>query len=153
MVDTLNRKGIKAILLGSDEFNKYIPKTNVFFTTHANLAGDKLRTKNSIYVELWHGIGPKPVGFLTENLSKKDIRWYNFLKETIDYMVVPSELWRSLFSSMFNINVQRILPLGLPLLDEIKYSNGKENLNKVLGVDVNKYKKIIMYMPTFKKGS
>ncbi len=152
MVDTLNRKGIKAILLGSDEFNKYIPKTNVFFTTHANLAGDKLRTKNSIYVELWHGIGPKPVGFLTENLSKKDIRWYNFLKETIDYMVVPSELWRSLFSSMFNINVQRILPLGLPLLDEIKYSNGKENLNKVLGVDVNKYKKIIMYMPTFKKG-
>lgn len=152
MVDILNKRGIKAILLGSEEFNKYIPKTNVFFTTHANLAGDKLRAKNSIYIELWHGIGPKPVGFLTENLSKKDIRWYNFLKETIDYMIVPSELWRSLFSSMFNINVQRILPLGLPLLDEIKYSNGKENLNKVLSVDVDKYNKIIMYMPTFKKG-
>ena len=53
---------------------------------------------------------------------------------------------------MFNINVQRILPLGLPLLDEIKKSNGRQNLEKVLGIDIGKYKKIIMYMPTFKKG-
>lgn len=152
MVDILTEKGIEAILIGTDEFNKYIVKTDVFFTTHANLAGDKMRAKKSIYVELWHGIGPKPIGFLTENLSKKDIDWYNFIKETIDYMIVPSELWRSLFSAMFNINVQRILPLGLPLLDEIKFSEGKENLSKVLNVDVNKYNKIIMYMPTFKKG-
>ncbi|HIU40560.1 MAG TPA: CDP-glycerol glycerophosphotransferase family protein [Candidatus Aphodocola excrementigallinarum] len=148
----LNDKGIKSILIGTDEFKKYIPKTNVFFTTHANLAGDKIKTKNSIYVELWHGIGPKPVGFLTENLSKKDKNWYNFLKETIDYMIVPSELWRVLFSTMFNINVQQVLPLGLPLLDEIKKSNGKENLSKLIGVNVNRYNKIIMYMPTFKKG-
>lgn len=151
-VKILKEKGIKAILIGTDEFRKYIPKTNVFFTTHANLAGDKIKAKNSVYIELWHGIGPKPVGFLTENLSAKDMRWYNFLKETIDYVIVPSELWRSLMSAMFNINVQRILPLGLPLLDEIKNSNGKENLSKVLNTDVNKYNKIIMYMPTFKNG-
>lgn len=151
-VKILKEKGINAILIGTDEFRKYIPKTNVFFTTHANLAGDKIKAKNSVYIELWHGIGPKPVGFLTENLSAKDMRWYNFLKETIDYVIVPSELWRSLMSAMFNINVQRILPLGLPLLDEIKNSNGKENLSKLLNTDVNKYNKIIMYMPTFKNG-
>lgn len=152
IMQLLNKKGIKSILIGTDEFKSYIPKTNVFFTTHANLAGDKIKAKNSIYIELWHGIGPKPVGFLTENLSKKDILWYNFLKETIDYMIVPSELWRVLFSAMFNINAQQILPLGLPLLDEIKKSNGKENLSKLIGVNVNRYNKIIMYMPTFKKG-
>lgn len=151
-VEILKKKGINAILIGTDEFKKYIPKTNVFFTTHANLAEDKLKAKNSIYIELWHGIGPKPVGFLTKNLSQKDEDWYNHIKEIIDYMIVPSEFWRPIMSAMFNINVKRILPLGLPLLDEIKKSNGRQNLEKVLGIDIGKYKKVIMYMPTFKKG-
>ena len=105
-VEILKKKGINAILIGTDEFKKYIPNTNVFFTTHANLAGDKLKAKNSIYIELWHGIGPKPVGFLTKNLSQKDQNWYNHIKEIIDYMIVPSEFWRPLMSAMFNINVQ-----------------------------------------------
>ena len=37
-------------------------------------------------------------------------------------------------------------------LDYFKNSNGRKNISKVLNIDCSKYKKIIIYMPTFKKG-
>lgn len=151
-VDRLKSKGIKAILIGSDEFEKYIPKTNVFFTTHANLAGDKEKCKNAIYIELWHGVGPKPVGFVTKKLSKEDSKWCKFLSYTIDYIVVPSPFFSLFFSSAFKIDPNRILSLGLPILDEIVYSKGKNNLKKIFGNEISKYNKYIFYAPTFKLG-
>lgn len=151
-IDLLKTQGINSILIGTDEFNEYIPKTNVFFTTHANLAEDKIKAKKSIYVELWHGIGPKPIGFLANNLSETDEKWYEFLSETIDYLIVPSDFWRNMFAAFFNINAKRVKPLGLPLIDEILNSNGRENLEKILNINLNKYNKIILYAPTFKSG-
>lgn len=151
-VQMLKEKNIKAILIGTEEFKKYISKTDVFFTTHANLTGDKIKAKNSVYVELWHGIGPKPVGFLANNLSEEDKSWYESLRETIDYLIVPSEFWRVVFSSILNIDAHRVKTLGLPLLDEIKNSKGKENLEKILNINLKDYKKVILYAPTFKSG-
>ncbi len=151
-VEVLKKENVNCILIGTEEFEKYIPKNDIFFTTHANLAGDKLKAKKSIYVELWHGIGVKPVGFLSEKISENDDKWYNYVREVIDYIIVPTKLWQSVFSAMFNINPTRILPIGIPMFDEIKNADGKNNLSKVLKTDVSKYNKIIMYMPTFKKG-
>lgn len=148
----LKNKGINAILIGSDEFNEYIPKTNVFFTTQGNLDGDKKKAKNSIYVELWHGIGLKPVGFSCDNPSKEDIRGYENISQIVDLFVVPNDFWRIIYSSIFKTEVTRIKSLGMPILDYFKNSDGKNNLKKVLGMDIDCYKKIIMYMPTFKNG-
>lgn len=151
-VSLLRNKGINALLIGSDEFKSYIPTTDVFFTTQGNLDGDKLKAKDSIYVELWHGIGPKPVGFSQDNPSVEDIRGYNNIKEIVDYFIVPSEFWRLIFSSKFTVEYARIKNLGFPILDYFKNCDGKNNLSKVLKIDVNKFKKIIIFMPTFKKG-
>lgn len=151
-VQLLKEKNINAILIGTDEFNKYIPKTNVFFTTHANLKDYKCKAKKSIYIELWHGIGPKPIGYLIKNITKEDEEWYDLVKENIDYLIVPSDMWKVIYSSLFNINARRILSLGLPLLNDIKYSDGKKNLSLVLNKNVYKYEKIIYYMPTIKIG-
>ena len=149
-VTLLKEKGIDAILIGTDEFWKYVPKTDVFFTTHGNLDGDK--TDKSIYVELWHGIGPKPVGYLCNNPSKEDIKGYNHMRKIFDYMIVPNDFWKVIYSCIFHVEASRILSLGMPIFDYFKNSNGKKNLSKVLDIDVSKYKKIIAYMPTFKKG-
>ena len=54
-VKILEKKGIKAILIGTEEFKSYITTTNVFITTQGNLDGDKLKAKDSVYIELWHG--------------------------------------------------------------------------------------------------
>lgn len=151
-VEILKEKGINSILIGTDEFRKYILKTNVFFTTQGNLDGDKLKAKNSIYVELWHGIGPKPIGFAQENPSKEDVRGYSNISEIVDYFIVPSEFWKVVWGSIFRVEYSRIKSLGMPIFDYFLNSNGKLNLEKILDIDIKKYNKIIMYMPTFRKG-
>jgi len=149
-VKKLKSEGINAILIGSEDFKKNVKKTDIFFTTQGNLDRDK--TKKSLYIELWHGIGPKPNGFLSKNPSKQDINGYGNMRNIIDYLIVPSDFWRVIFSAKFNIEYKRILPYGFPVLDTILKSNGKEILFKILNIDSKKYKKIIGYFPTFKKG-
>jgi len=151
-VENLKKLGVKAIQIGTDEFRKYIPKTNVFFTTQGNLDGDKEKTKNSIYVELWHGVSPKPTGFSQEHPSKDDSRGYHHISEIVDYFIVPSDFWKVIYGAKFRVEATRIKSLGMPILDYFNNADGKANLSKILDKDINKYKKIIMYMPTFKKG-
>lgn len=149
-VDILKSKNINAILIGTKEFKKYIPTTDVFFTTQGNLDGDK--TDKSLYIELWHGVGPKPVGYLCDNPSEQDIKGYNNIRKIVDYIIVPNDYWKVIFASTFHVESKRIKSLGLPILDYFKYSDGRKNLAKILNIDINKYKKIIFYMPTYKKG-
>lgn len=149
-VKKLKNKGINAILIGTNEFEKYIKKTDVFFTTQGNLDGDK--TKKSIYVELWHGIGPKKNGYFSKNPSKEDITGYDHMRKIFDYIIAPNDFWRTIYSAKFNVEYSRTVGLGMPKLDYFKNSNGRKNISKVLNIDCSKYKKIIIYMPTFKKG-
>ncbi len=151
-INILNEKNTKVVLKDSKEMKTIIKNIDIIFSTHANLIEYKNQETKAIYIDLWHGIGFKPVGYLTKNLSSQDKEWVDSVKEKVDYFIVPTEFWRIIFAATFNINYERILNLGLPLFDEIIYSNGKDNLSKILGIDVNKYKKIIMYMPTFKMG-
>ena len=151
-VQLLKKKNINAILIGTDEFKKYITKTNVFFTTQGNLDGDKEKAKGSIYVELWHGVGPKPIGFAQENPSDEDLKGYQNISEIVDCFIVPSEFWKVVWGAIFKVEKTRIKSLGMPIFDYFKNSDGKSNLSKVLNKSVTKYKKIIMYMPTFRKG-
>lgn len=151
-VNILKKKGINSILIGTDEFKKYIPKTNVFFTTQGNLDGDKLKAKNSLYIELWHGVGPKPIGFAQENPSIDDIKGYENIGEIVDYFIVPSDFWKTIWGATFKVEYSRIKSLGMPIFDYFKNSDGKANLSKILSKDLSKYNKIIMYMPTFRKG-
>lgn len=148
----LEKKGINSILIGTEKFKKYIPKTDVFFTTQGNLDGDKIKAKNSIYVELWHGVGPKPSGFAQKNPSEEDIIGYSSISNVVDYFIVPSDFWKIIFGATFKAEFSRIKDLGMPKLDYFVNSNGLENLERMLKIKANNYKKIIMYMPTFKQG-
>lgn len=149
-VNILKNKNINAILIGTDEFKEYIPTTDIFFTTQGNLDGDK--TDKSLYVELWHGIGPKPTGFLGDHPSSEDLRGYNNMRKIIDYVIVPNDFWKVIFAAKLHVQCSRVKSLGMPIFDYFKDSDGKDNLSNVLGVNVKKYNKVIVYMPTFKKG-
>ena len=146
----LSSKGIKSILIGTDEFKEYIPTTDIFFTTQGNLDRDK--TEKSLYIELWHGIGPKPVGYACKNPSAEDVRGYNHMRKIFDYVISPSDFWQTVFSAMFHVECNRIKSLVMPLFDYFVHSDGKSNLSKLLNTDVSKYSKLIMYMPTYKNG-
>lgn len=149
-VEKLKEKGIVAYKIGTDEYFEYVKTTDVFFSTHCNITGE--RTDKSIYVELWHGISSKHIGNLSDNITDEDKNWYTHLSKNIDYMIVPSDFWRVIFATRFNMEYSRTLSLGYPKLDYFVYSDSKSNLSKVINVDLKGYNKIIYYMPTFRKG-
>ena len=116
----LKEKGINVVLMATEEFKSYIPKTNVFFTTQGNLDGDKIKCKNAVYIELWHGIGPKPVGFAQKKPSKDDIKGYGNIGRIVDYFIVPSEFWKTIFGAVFKVEYNRVKDLGMPVVDYFK---------------------------------
>ncbi|MDO4283087.1 MAG: CDP-glycerol glycerophosphotransferase family protein [Clostridia bacterium] len=150
MLKKLNDANIEAYKIGTEEYFEYTKTTDVFFSTHCNITGE--RNDKSIYVELWHGISSKHIGNLSDHMNESDRNWYDDLRKRIDYIVVPSDFWRVIFATRFNINYNRTVSLGYPKLDYFVYSHAKQNLDKVLNLDVSKYSKVIYYMPTFRKG-
>ncbi len=141
--------GISVYKIGSSSYFDFVKTVDIFFTTHANVTGDK--PDKAIYVELWHGVSSKHIGFLSDNMSHSDYEWYSELKRKINYFIVPSDFWRVIFSARFNVKYNRTLALGYPKLDFFVSSGAKKKLKKVLGESVNN-KKIIYYMPTFRSG-
>ena len=150
MVEKLRKMEILAYNIGTEEYFDYCKNVDVFFTTHANIIGEK--NLNSIYVELWHGIGSKQSGYLSDKVSNDDKKWYSEIGRKIDYLILPSDFWRVIFSTILNCEYSKIVPIGYPKLDYFKNPKAKENLAKVLERDVSTYSKIIYYMPTFRKG-
>ncbi len=150
MLNKLKSSKIEVYKLGTQEYFEKMKEVDVFFTTHANITGEK--NSHALYIELWHGIGPKHSGYLSDKMSESDISWYGDIRKKIDYIIVPSDFWRPIFATVFNIEYSRVLPLGYPKLDYFVNANAKENLEKVLKLNVKKYDKVIYYMPTFRKG-
>ena len=127
-------------------------KIDIIFDTNGGLLDDK--REKQIYVNLWHGASPKKKGYLLDlkNFAPQDEDYYNKMHATADYVVVPSEFSRMVFSSAFDINYQRTVSLGYCRDDYLTQSNGKELLKKITNIDVDKYNKIICYLPTFRTG-
>ena len=148
----ITSKNVEIINVNSDNLDKKLSNVDVFFTTHANLTDYKNQNSHTLYVELWHGVSPKNVGFLINNMNESDYSWLNKIRKKIDYFVVPSDFWVPIFSARFNCLPEKVLPLGFPMLDNIVNASGKENLSKVLECDTSKYNKIIYYMPTARLG-
>lgn len=150
MVKQLNSIGIEAYKIGNDDYFEKMKETDIFFSTHCNILGEK--NEKSLYIELWHGISPKHIGYMSDNMLESDRKWYFSIKEKVDYFIVPSDFWRVIFATRFNIEYSRVLSLGYPKLDYIASSNAKDNLRLALNEDVSGFSKIIYYMPTFRKG-
>lgn len=149
-VKKLKEKNINVININSKSMNKHMKNTDIVFTTHTELIDFK--TPNNLYIELWHGFSSKVSGFLLDlNINDLDFQWLQRLRRKVDYFIVPSKFWQVIFSARYNMLKDQILPLGCPKLDYYKYSNGKKNLSKLLGINVDDYNKIIFYSPTFRK--
>lgn len=150
MQEKLQQKEIVSYIIGTKEYFDYCKDVDIFFTTHANIVGEK--NDKALYIELWHGLGPKQSGFLSEHVSESDREWYSKISNKIDYLILPSNFWRVIFSTILNFEYSKTVSLGYPKLDYFKNEKAKENLQKVIKRDISNYDKIIYYMPTFRKG-
>lgn len=146
--DTLNEKGIKSFWEKDENFLDEYHKAKIVFLTHDDYINDKI--DGQILISLWHGIGPKKSGFALH--TQRDEMFIEKFSKAIDFMVAPSEFGLATFAYVFGVDIYSFLIYPQPRYEYLRISDGKKNLSKLLNTDVNKYKKIIMYSPTFRTG-
>lgn len=149
--DLLNSHGIKCYKFMSEEFNKKFKSIDIVFFTHDELLD--LKRSNQKYIYLGHGNSAKKIGRLLDedNLAPQDKDYLEMIKNNVDYIICSSELWKYLYHVSLDIDSNNILPLGTARTDYIYNENSKENLKKC-GIDISSYKKVLMYLPTFRNG-
>ena len=132
----VERFGGKAILRSDRKLLlRLILQTKYMISSH----GPPLwRGKNQTSIELYHGI---PLKRLLKRFGN-----------AIDKFVVPSEFVGVLFSANFQAPLDRFIPLGQPRCDALFSSRTRsfDLLNTILGIDVNEFERILLYLPTFR---
>lgn len=99
--------------------------------------------KNQVYVCCWHGMPLKRIGLLQEsNTSQFYLNQANFILSTSKYYV-------PIIAKCFGKEESEILPLGYPRNDWLYYDS---DVLQKLGVELKHEEKMIMYLPTFRKG-
>lgn len=107
-------------------------------------------------IQIWHASGAvKKFGYQSLNTKEgksEDVAKLMCMHKKYDYVIAPSETTKHIFSEAFNIEEEKIIKLGLPRLEYItneKYNKAEEIYKQYPEL---KNKKIILYVPTFRKG-
>ena len=109
LLSILRKKSIDCVLFNSTEYIDLMKKTNIIFDTHGALFSEK--NINQIYINQWHGFGPKKSGYFLDDLSSKDIDYLSEAQNKTDFIIVPSEFSRLIFDffkffyTSFGLNV------------------------------------------------
>ena len=99
-----------------------------------------LKKKDSqLVINLWHGCGYK---------SMKSTN--NWLKNNpCDYSLVPGSVFIETKSVFWSCPKERIIPIGYPRYDEFRHAS--EHTKKLISEMKRNAKKLIMWMPTYRK--
>jgi len=116
----------------------YITSKYIFYT-HSPFNGLECLDKQ-IVINLWHGMPLKNIGYLDNN-NEKDIPQFT-------YTIASSAQFQEVISNVFGVNKSKVLVTGLPRNDEL---NKFKNILSKLKIDGEKYRKKILWMPTFRK--
>ena len=111
-------------------------RAKYIFATHGYFKGIKSPDRQ-FNVNLWHGCGYKG--------NSEEEKGYRG-----NYNIVTSKVYLPIHSDLFRIPEDRILITGLPRNDVIFLHNN--NLGK-LGIDKKKYRKILLWLPTYRKAT
>lgn len=116
----------------------YMTSKYIFYT-HSPFNGVEC-LKKQIVVNLWHGMPLKNIGYL-DNTNQKDIPHFT-------YTIATSSEFQDIISKVFGVSKSKVLVTGLPRTDEL---NKFKNILSKLKIDGDKYRKKILWMPTFRK--
>ena len=102
-------------------------------------------------VQLWHAPGASKK-FGGSVASDSDIEMLSKIGKNTDYLISSSKKIENYYSEAFQIDKEKIIPLGLPRID---YYFENHDLNRIKSDFCKKYgidfdKKIILYAPTFR---
>jgi CDP-glycerol glycerophosphotransferase len=130
---------IKLISYYSFRYWRIYFTSKYIFSSHGNFLEE--RTKNQVAVNIWHGVGHKRIGLLRDTVGIY-----------ADLTVATSDLTRKYFSDSFGVPPERVFVSGYPRNDSmLRAKKYAVKLKKQLTPDLSAYKKVIIWMPTFRR--
>lgn len=115
--------------------------------THACQFVDYFKSSKHVYLNLWHGMPIKTLGFNESILPKFMLKRYEFLGKH-SLMFATSDLFKQILIPCFKINYNNVFVTGQSRTDVIGNSSNDKLLENKF--KLNSYKKIVLYMPTWK---
>ena len=137
-------------------FNIYkISISKIIITDQSSQILSNIQVNKKTYcIQLWHSSGLyKKIGFdtnLNKNESIKEKKRLSRIHRNIDYFIISDSKLKKYYSQAFNIDENKILPLGLVRTDKLfSYNNYKqqETIRKLLNCNSKKY---LLYAPTYR---
>ena len=119
-------------------------KAKIWITNVNIERGLDFKKKNTIYLNTWHGTGPKKGGNAVP--GRKD---YDFSR--VDIFCCDGQYTHDVFMKWWNTKEESMLWCGRPREDELFQLNevDKNQIKKQLGLPLDK--KIVLYMPTWRE--
>lgn len=132
--------------------------SEVIVTDSYSIPVSVLKHKENLkIIQIWHAISAiKKFGYQTiglEDGAKKEIAELMRMHRNYDYVISPSINTDKFFSEAFDIDIKKIVRLGLPRIDYIKRTvpNKKKDIENSYPKILDDTKKNILYVPTMRK--
>jgi len=103
-------------------------------------------------INLWHGMPLKAMGFIDKSIQELDLKESKIGYEKTDLLISTSSIMRNALSACFNMNPRKIIITGQPRNDKLFSPNSRNLLARFLQIDITPYKKIVLFVPTFREG-
>ena len=121
-----------------------ISSSQLIVTTHASYKP----SRKHIHLQCWHGASTKNSGIMESSEKNKfTLPW-----KTVDYIMSYSETYTTFLNAQMLSAPWKYKITGAPRNDLLFHSDGMSNLIAIFG-DAVKRKKIIFYLPTYRKAS
>lgn len=134
----------KKVKMDSLAYFKTALKAKIWITNVNIERGLKFKKKNTIYLNTWHGTGPKKGGNAVKGRNDYDFSYVDIVCVDGDYAMNEMVKW-------FNADPNHLLWCGRPREDELFTFNEqtKKELRNKIGIP--KEKKVLLYMPTWRE--
>ena len=138
--------GATVVKMDSLSYFKTALKAKIWITDVNIERGLNFKKKETIYLNTWHGTGPKKGGNAVS--GRQD---YDFSR--VDIFCCDGQYTHDIFIKWFNATDKSMLWCGRPREDELLTFTDKdrEAVRKELGI--SDLKKVILYMPTWREGN
>lgn len=143
----LTERGVKAHLEFSIRGMYSLFRSKCIIETLSNYC--RIKAKNQYLVNLWHGVPLKAMGYASHLETKDALKPIKGM-ETNDILIATSSVVRNALVTSFLIDPRKTIITGQPRNDYLFMVSNKQKLAKLLNRDILKYKKLLLYMPTYR---
>ena len=138
--------GAQKVKMDSAAYFRAALRAKVWITDVNIERGLNFKKKQTIYLNTWHGTGPKKGGNAVS--GRKD---YDFSR--VDIFCCDGQYTHDVFIKWFRATEESMLWCGRPREDELMHFTDADRARIRRSLNIPENKKVILYMPTWREGS